>query len=444
MSLDAVVIGAGMAGVTAARELTRAGLSVAVVEGGQRVGGRIRSVRDFCEGAVEGGAEFIHGTRALTWPEVRRCGLAVRPCPLVRHTMLNLGGSTRWLPWALLHPQIWPSLRIFHAIQRLSEGPDLSALEFVEARGFRGRARAVAEMTLASHLPGTLDEIGMHGLLDDGVLALESGLNHRVVDGYDRLPAAIARGLDLRFGFVVNSVAWGGDGVTVVSEDGEAITGRCAICTLPVGVLQSGTVRFLPPLPAAKRAALAALRMGPVTKVLLRFDEPFWPSWLALLGCATGPVTLYWPVFYRAGLESPPVLVAYCTGRRAALLSRVGAEEAVEIVLTDLARHFPGLDPHRRLRAARRIDWQADPLARGGYTLLQPGGAGARARLAAPDTGSLFWAGSATASRPIAASVEAAYASGLRAAAEVLAWLSRPASPRPALSIAGLPLSSCG
>ena len=76
-----------------------------------------------------------------------------------------------------------------------------------------------------------------------------------------------------------------------------------------------------------------------------------------------------------------------------------------------------------RLLAWRRVDWAADRFSRGGYTFLRPHGVGARQRLAADDTGALFWAGSATESRPIAASVEAAYLSGLRAAGQVQAAL---------------------
>ena len=74
------------------------------------------------------------------------------------------------------------------------------------------------------------------------------------------------------------------------------------------------------------------------------------------------------------------------------------------------------------------IDWGRDPFSCGGYTFLRPGGTGARRRLAAADTGALFWAGSATESTPIAATVEAAYLSGLRAAAEVRTMLERGAS----------------
>ena len=81
-------------------------------------------------------------------------------------------------------------------------------------------------------------------------------------------------------------------------------------------------------------------------------------------------------------------------------------------VLSHLGRLFPRAAP--RLTSHRRIDWAADPHSRGGYTFLRPGGSGARARLAAADTGALFWAGDASATRGIAATVEGAFTSGLR------------------------------
>jgi monoamine oxidase len=133
-------------------------------------------------------------------------------------------------------------------------------------------------------------------------------------------------------------------------------------------------------------------------------------------------------VFYRSKVELP-VLIAYCTGPRAAALSKLSEGEATEIVLQDLRRLFPRADPHAALLRHRRIDWSADPFACGGYTFLRPGGSGARARLRESNTGALFWAGSATEWEPIAATVEAAYSSGLRAADEVQRHLESGESP---------------
>jgi monoamine oxidase len=424
--IDGLVLGAGVAGVTAARALSATGLAVVVIEGRDRIGGRVHTIRDFCGRPVEAGAEFIHGVHAATWPEVRNANLSVRACHQ-RYMMFNAGGATRWLPLVMLHPGVWPAFTIFRALGR-ARPPDLTAREFLKRRGYRGRARLIAEMVLAGHLPGSVDEIGVLGLLDDGVHTLELGTNYRIDDGYDRLPQHVAAGLDVRSGFDIESVCWDAGGVAVVARDGRELVARAAISTLPVGVLKSGRVRFSPVLPESKSAALDRVEMGPVLKLLLRFQEPFWPRWANSIACATGPLTLYWPVFHGER-EAPAVLVAYATGDRARLLGRVGEAEAVEIALSDLRRLFPGADPKRGLVEARRIDWYSDPFAYGGYTFLRPNARGVRQRLAAGDTGTLFWAGSATQSVPIADTVEAAYASGLRAAGEAGKHLGVPLVP---------------
>jgi len=418
---DVLVIGAGMAGVTAARQLAQAGVSVLLVEGGQRLGGRIQTLRDFCSAPVEAGAEFIHGVGAETWPDVKAAGLHVRACPHTRDAMFNVGAGAQWLPRVLLHPGVWPAVTILRRLRRL-QGPDMSAREFIAANRYRGRARIMAQMVLTAHLPGSIDDVGVRGLIEDGVLQLETGLNHRIVEGYDRLVAQIARDLDCEMGFAVDTVRWSVDGVSVRAADGRERSARAAVCTLPVGVLKSRQVRFVPDLPENKRAALQLIEMGSVCKILLRFEERFWPQRLATLACGVGPVTLYWSVFYRAP-DGPPVLTAYATGPRAAALSALSEDEATAVVVDDLRRLFPEAAP--KLLAQRRIDWTTDPLSLGGYTFLRPGGSGARAQLAAADTGALFWAGSATATRTIAATVEGAFVSGMRAAAEACAFLER-------------------
>lgn len=426
---DVIVIGAGMAGATAARELAGAGLSVVVVEARDRVGGRTYSVRDFCDLPVEAGAEFIHGVDAEHWPVAREAGVSTRPSSMARGVLFDVGDGPRWLPRVLLRPGVWPSFGILRAIRR-QRPPDLSAREFIDKQGYRGLARVMAEMTLTAHLPGSIDEVGILGLLEDRVLKLETGLNHRVVEGYDSLARFLLREIDVWTGFEVDTVRWGADGVSLSSRAGKEISARAAVATLPAGALAAGRVRFAPALPESKLEALRHMRMGPVVKLLLRFREPFWPSWLTTLVSGVGPVTLYWAVFHGMAGGAPPVLTAYATGPRAARLSSVSEEEAAAIVIDHLQRLFPKANVRGGLEAWRRIDWATDPFAAGGYTFLLPGGTGARAKLGAADTGALFWAGSATQTPTIAASVQAAFASGRRAVAEVEAHLGGTRRPR--------------
>ena len=91
----------------------------------------------------------------------------------------------------------------------------MSAASFIAQKGYRGRARELAQLTLTAHLPGSVEEVGVKGLAADGVLRLEEGVNHRVIDGYDLLPQHVATGLDIRFGCPVAMIAWGTDGVEI-------------------------------------------------------------------------------------------------------------------------------------------------------------------------------------------------------------------------------------
>ena len=414
---DVVVIGAGMAGVTAARDCARAGLDVVVVEAQERIGGRMFTARDFCDYPVEQGAEFVHTAEADTWPEIHDAGFETLRCDPASGFVLSVGG--------VQSPELFndPSLaRLGDLLQDIVDydGPDRTVADLLAERQLEGPARTLADQMLTLHPLGDQDQLSLIGLRDDRVVDLERGCDWRLVDGYDSLPRHLAAGLDVRLGFVVSEVQWGSDRVTVRAATGEEITARAGVCTLPVGVLKAHTVRFDPDLPASKWRALDGLEMGAVLKILYRFRERFWPHDLTMLSC-DGPIRLYWTSLYGRGDDVTPVLTAYVGGYRARALSAMTEDEAAGAGLADLDRLYPDVRQSRLVDGWRRVDWCTNPNTRGGYSFVRYGGAGSRAALAAPETGALFWAGDATSTTTIAAVVHAAYASGRRAASEVLA-----------------------
>jgi len=416
---DVVVIGAGMAGVTAARDCARAGLEVVVVEAQRRVGGRMHTARDFCEHPVEQGAEFVHTAAADTWPEIRAGGFETIECDPGSGFELSVGD--RWSPELFEDPSFAQLGDLFDVLEPF-EGPDRTVAEVLAERQLEGPARAMADQMLTLHPLGDPDQLSMQGLRDDRVSDLERGCDWRLVAGYDALPAHLAQDLDVRLGFEVTGVRWGDDGVTVNAAGGETVSARAGVCTLPIGVLKAHTVRFDPDLPASKWRAFDGLEMGPVLKILYRFRERFWSAGLTMLGC-DGPVRLYWTPLYGRGDDVTPVLTAYVTGYRARRLSGLTEAEAAGIGLADLDRLFPDQRPSRLVEEWRRVDWCTNRFTRGGYSFVRYGGAGSRGALAAADTGALHWAGDGTSTTTIAAVVHAAYASGRRAAAEVTARL---------------------
>ena len=304
--VDVLVIGAGVAGLAAARDLVSAGANVCVLEARNRIGGRVHTVRDFCDHPIEAGAEFIHGKDAEHFDDVRAAGLTVRASPLTKHTLFNIGHGTHWLPRVLMHPSVWPVFPILRKIRAVTDD-SLSARQFIEQRGYSGRAKTMAELVMTAHLPGSVDEVGVRGLVTDQVLKLESGPNHRVVQGYDSLAAHLARNVEVELGCCVDAIEWSSRGVCVTTRNGTQRTAAAAISTLPVGVLGHGNVQFIPELPLAKRAALESVQMGPVVKVLLRFADRFWPRRMATVCCGKGPGD---PLLVRVLRHGP------ATGRR--------------------------------------------------------------------------------------------------------------------------------
>jgi hypothetical protein len=110
---------------------------------------------------------------------------------------------------------------------------------------------------------------------DDG--ADEGGGDALLPEGYDKVVAAVANGLDVRLGHVVTSIDTSGDRAVVVTSQGNFQAGA-VIVTVPLGVLKAGTIAFLPPLPEPKSTAIARLGMGALSTTCLRFESAFWPD----------------------------------------------------------------------------------------------------------------------------------------------------------------------
>lgn len=432
MDADVLVLGAGVAGLKAARDLRFAGRRVVVLEARDRVGGRVWTDRSFASHPVEFGAEFVHGDRADTWDLVRALDLEARRWPKEDESLVRgEDGVLRTMRAARALDPAFDATRAM-ALADVPAGryEDLDAhlarLGWsADQRRFVRRAFANAAGDDPHHLSATAIRLGL--AQDD---AGEG--DFRLPGGQDALPRALAEGLDVRLGRAVTRVAVGLDGVVVDSVptagagalDGDARPERwdaaACVVALPLGVLQAGGVVFEPGLDALKGVALAGLRMGPVIKLVYRLDrDPFdpvpgGPPIEALYARGTPPM---WWTSSPAGTEQP-VWTGFVSGSGAADLLRLEEAEALRRAFATLATESGR--PDLRALAGRRIGWPDDPWARGGYSHVIPGHVGVRAALAAP-TPPLWWAGEATAPEGCAATVHGAWRSGARAAREVLA-----------------------
>jgi len=217
---------------------------------------------------------------------------------------------------------------------------------------------------------------------------------------------------------VVKAVQWRRGAVTVQGRLAGApftLKARCAIVTLPLGVLQSGAVRFAAAL-RAKQGALKSLASGPVIRVAMRFREEFWARRAPGVAFFHVPHAAF-PTFWTPLPMRVPLLTAWAGGPKARRLSGrppaalLGA--ALESVRAVFGKALAQPD------AVLLQDWAQDPYSRGGYSYVRVGGEGARETLGTPLQDTLYFAGEATDAEE-AGTVAGALRSGARAAREVL------------------------
>jgi monoamine oxidase len=435
--LDAIVIGAGAAGLAAARGLSDAGLTAVVLEARDRIGGRIYTVRDSCWPlALELGAEFLHGDATPTREAATAAGLLVHELP-ERHVWSRAG---RWRSVT----DFWPRFTRLCA-QIPTQGRDRSFAEFLSSRrGLSREVRTLARMLVEGYHAAPIDEVSAQSLAadppDDAPVRNQQ---HRLPHGYDDvltwLRSVLApERVSVRLNTPVLAVRWWRGSVVAdcLSASGARLPpfrARAAIVTLPVGVLQAesgtpGTVRFDPPLDRKQRA-LAGFGEAPVQKIVLRFRRAFWEE-AAFLAARAGPRAMVPQYFHDASAAFPtwwtsaparaPILTGWAGGPAAARLATHSSAMVLSQALETLSRILgvarTWLDD--RLDGWARHDWHADPWSRGAYTFLKVGHAQAPRALAQPIDGTLFFAGESTSADEMG-TVPGALTSGTRAARQV-------------------------
>ncbi len=399
---DVVVIGAGAAGLAAAEALSRAGRSVLVLEARDRIGGRVWTRRmPGLAVPVELGGEFVHGAAAVTHRLLRQAGM----------TTVASGRVQRYAGRGRLRPidsfkQAQLAMRDTSALRHR----DLSFEEFLRKTRLAPFTRTFARLMVQGFDAADPARASARAIAEEWGGGQMDGAQPRVREGYgpllDWLSARIvARGGRLKLQSVVREVRWRRGRVDVAGE-GFRHTARCAIITLPLGVLQAQAVRFVPSL--EKQDALRRLASGPVIKAALRFPHAFWEKRHRGVAFFHAPGAVF-PTFWTPLPARAPLLIGWSGGPNA-------RDPSWEAIRASLARVFGRVEEPDEIMIH---DWAKDPFARGAYSYVLVDGEGAREALAAPLAGTLFFAGEAT-SADDSGTVAGALGSGQRAAREAM------------------------
>ena len=401
---DAIIVGAGAAGLSAAKDLVAAGRDVLILEARNRIGGRMYSINaPGVPVAIELGAEFIHGTPAeIQWVNKR---------------------EMRGLRWYVDQdtPQPLSSNReVDEILDRLDSysGPDISFSEYLRyyAKEATQESRAWATEYVEGFNAADARRVGVHSLIQ-GDRASEADDGQRLFclnDGYSTFAASLLpKQVELLLNTSVEEIRWSRGSVEIAGQ-----LARAAIVTLPLGVLQSRRIRFVPELPQ-KTAAADRLAVGPVVRITFHFREKFWESITPEL-CMLHTHDPDFPTWWSAKPDESPILTAWTAAGRAQRLGRNSSDQNKEIALNSLSRLLK-VDAARFLIDAYTHDWTNDPYACGAYSYIPAGAMDAPAILAETVEDTLYFAGEATETTGRGASVHGAIATGRRAAAEILA-----------------------
>jgi monoamine oxidase len=406
---DVVIVGAGGAGLSAARTLIAAGKSVVILEAMNRIGGRAYTESETFGLPFDWGCAWIQAAD--------------------RNPLLPLAREWGFDP--KLHDL---------DLDRVYYGPEarrFSATELERTRGFEERfpkmnrrAARWRDGPVSSVLfPRTPEEeaamtymFPMDMAVDPGEISIRDWArqadlnpNYLVQKGLGTVVAKFGEGLPVSVATPVKKIGYGGRGVTIETEKGE-VRAKACIVTCSTGALQTGYIRFDPKLPAWKEDAIGELPMGLLAKIPLLLDgERF--------GLSAFEDILY----ERSGLQNiyflafpfeMPMMIGFVGGSFAWHLTAAGTEAATDFALDALRRIF-GSDAPKHVKKAEFSRWANIPWTRGSYSAALPGKFPARAALARPLNDRVFFAGEALAG-PLTQTVGGAILSGEAVARDVL------------------------
>lgn len=396
------IIGAGAAGIAAARRLHDAGLPVLLIEASARLGGRARSIALPTGHVVDAGCGWLHSARRNPWTFIaERGGHHVdRSSP---------GWTAQWrdLGFAPAEQAAFGAAwdRWETAAHAALGGPDRPLSDFVAADD---RWRPMIDAISGYANGANLAQVSLHdwAAYEDGAGAD----NWAVREGYGTLVAGHAAGVPARLDTPVTRIDHRGATLRLETSAGTIEAAR-AIVAVPTTVLASGALAFDPPLPA-KRDAAAALPLGLADKAFLHVADPPWPAHSHLIG---DPHTTH-TASHRLSPFGWPIVESFFGGACAEALE---AGDAAAFAIDELVALL-GSDWRARLTPLAVTRWRREPWIGGSYSHALVGRAGERQVLAAPVDDRLFFAGEACHAHDFS-TAHGAFETGVRAADAIIA-----------------------
>lgn len=422
---EVIVIGAGVAGLAAARRLQDRGKQVLVLEGRERIGGRVWTDRSLGGLPLDLGASWIHGTEGNPLTAITQAaGIFTHPTDYDNITVFDLDGRplpdqiTTELDQTLqgilvtIDQQDLPiNQSLQQAINQVLGGQTLNSTQ-------QRRLNYVINTTIEHEVASDIGDLSARDWDESEVLP---GGDVLFPQGYGQIIPVLAAQptpLGIQSQQIVQAIDYTNPQVVQITTDRQVFQAKAVILTVPLGVLKKGQIRFNPPLPQPKQTAIQRLGMGVLNKAYFRFPQAFWAE-SDLLGYVSAAKGHWceWLNLYPVLKE--PILLGFNAGTYGQYIESLGDAEIIQAGLETLKTIFGPKIPAPTGTLITR--WGQDPFSWGAYSHLPPGASPADYQtLAQPIGQCLFFAGEATQPQ-YPATVHGAFLSGQREAAQILA-----------------------
>lgn len=418
-----IVIGAGMAGLAAARTLVAAGYAVQVLEGRDRIGGRTWTSEYWRDAPLDMGASWIEGTEKNPLTALAD-KFGAKRVATDEDNMILYGPNGQVISDDRVEIlEAWCEKIIKRARKAANNSDNDISLQAAIAATLDLKSLSTAERqqldyylnnTLEQDYAGDTSELSAQYYDDQDEF---DGDYVMLTDGYKTIVNGLAKGLNIQLKQVVKQISYGRGGVTVSTSQG-TFTADKVVVTLPLGVLKKNVVQFNPPLPEEKKTAISLLGMGALNKLYLRFPKVFWKTdydWIGYIDEQKGRWS-GWVNCHK--LTKQPILLGFNSAAFAKETEKWSDKDIINSGMNVLRKIYGNSIPAPM--DAQITRWSSDPFAFGSYSFIAVGASHkTHEQLAKPVGDTLFFAGEAT-NAQYPACVPGAYLSGVRAAREII------------------------
>ncbi|XP_075584346.1 lysine-specific histone demethylase 2 isoform X6 [Pelecanus crispus] len=437
-----IIVGAGAAGLAAARQLHNFGIKVIILEAKDRIGGRVWDDKTFKGVTVGRGAQIVNG--CVNNPMALMCeqlGIKMHKlgekCDLIqeggRITDPTIDKRMDFHFNAILDVvSEWRKDKSQHQDVPLGEKIQEIYKAFIQESGIQ--FSELEEKVLQFHLSNleyacgsNLSQVSARSWDHNEFFAQFAGDHTLLTVGYSTVIDKLAEGLDIRLNFPVQSIDYSGEEVQVTTADGTVWTTQKVLVTVPLALLQKNAIQFNPPLSEKKIKAINSLGAGIIEKIALQFPYRFWDSkiqgadFFGHVPPNSSQRGLF-SVFYDMDPEGKQsILMSVVTGDAVTTIKNLDDKQVLQqcmTVLRELFKEQEVPDPVKFFVTR----WSKDPWLQMAYSFVKTGGSGEAYDIIAEDIqGKIFFAGEAT-NRHFPQTVTGAYLSGVREASKIAAF----------------------